>query len=82
MTELNPQPLPPKAIRVQVPEAIMNDLDAFQKVHASILNQVGCARCTSGLQFIWQNYENWVVDGVGNVSPVANGAAINIGREG
>lgn len=77
-----PATIAAEAIRVQVPEVIMHDLDAFQKVHASILDQVDCPGCTSGVQFIWQNYENLVVDGVGNVSPVANGAAVNILPEG
>jgi hypothetical protein len=71
MSELNPQPLPPRAVRVAVPGEILNDLERFQKVQASILGRVGCAGCTSGLQLIWQNYENWVVDLEGRVHPGA-----------
>ena len=33
MAELNPQPLPPgRDVRISVPTAILNDLDAFQQV--------------------------------------------------
>lgn len=69
MTDLNPQPLPP-VIRVSVPTEIMNDLERFQKVQASVLGHGGCNTCTSGLQIIWQNYENWFVDLEGSVRPV------------
>jgi hypothetical protein len=73
MNELNPQPLPPKAIRVSVPVEVLNDLERFQKVQASLLGRAGCAACTSGLQIIWQNFENWVVDVKGEVRPVITG---------
>ena len=42
MTDLNPQPLPPlRVVNVELPHAIMNDLDAFQKVQASLLHLAG-----------------------------------------
>lgn len=77
MAELNPQPLPPGgAVRVQVPSEILNDLDRFQKVQATILGRLGCTGCTSGIQLIWQNYENWVVDGAGGVHPMVSGDVV------
>jgi hypothetical protein len=76
MSELNPQPLPPRAVRVAVPGEIFNDLERFQKVQASILGRAGCPGCTSGLQIIWQNYENWVVDLEGAVHPAIPGALV------
>ncbi len=70
MSDLNPQPLPPRYISVQLPSAVFNDLDSFQKVHASVLDLAGCRGCTSGIQVKWQQYENYVVGLDGNVSPV------------
>jgi hypothetical protein len=76
MTELNPQPLPPRAIRVTLPNEIFHDLDRFQKVQASVLAQAGCPTCTSGLQINWHNFEDWVVDLDGAVSPVLTNGAL------
>lgn len=70
MADLNPQPLPPGAIRVAVPHEILNDLERFQKVQASVLNRAGCPHCTSGLQIDWLHYKDWVVDPAGEVQPV------------
>jgi hypothetical protein len=70
MSELNPQPLPPRTIRVAVPTEILNDLSRFQKVQASVLGRAGHPGCTSGLQIDWHEYENWVVDLEGEVRPV------------
>lgn len=81
MSELNPQPLPPRAVRVAVPGEIFNDLERFQKVQASILGRLGCPGCTSGLQILWHDYENWVVDVEGSVRPVAPGAVLGIRGE-
>lgn len=81
MSELNPQPLPPRAIRVEVPGDILTDLDRFQKVQASLLARLGCAGCTSGKQIIWQDYENWVVDFEGSVRPAAVGEALGTRSE-
>jgi hypothetical protein len=76
MSELNPQPLPPRAVQVAVPGDILGDLERFQKVQASLLARLGCAGCTSGKQIIWQDYENWVVDVEGSVRPVAVGEVL------
>jgi hypothetical protein len=79
MSDLNPQPLPPRAIGVSVPHEILHDLDRFQKVQASILGRVGCPHCTSGYQFDWHIYENWAVDQAGRVHPEAMAAEIREG---
>jgi hypothetical protein len=73
MSDLNPQPLPPRQVRVQVMGGVLNDLEKFQKVQASLLGHLGCPGCTSGLQVIWQNYENWAVNAAGAISPVPSG---------
>lgn len=79
MSELNPQPLPPRRIRVAVPGEIMNDLERFQKVQASVLGRVGgCSHCTSGLQIDWHEYEQWVVDVEGAVHPIAPAAVLGV----
>jgi hypothetical protein len=75
MSELNPQPLPPRAVRVAAPAEILNDLGRFQKAQASLLGRAGCPGCTSGLQIIWENYENWVVNLEGEVRPAELGGA-------
>jgi hypothetical protein len=82
MSDLNPQPLPPRRVQVQVPVEIMNDLESFQKVQASLLGRLGCLGCTSGIQFVWQNYENWVVDRAGEIHPVVPGETLGALREG
>ena len=73
---LNPQPLPPgrSIIRVRAPAEILNNLDRFQEVQASLLAKAGHPGCTSGMQFLWQVYEEWVVDPSGEVNPVIGGA--------
>lgn len=70
MAELSPQPLPPRVVNVELPNTIMNDLESFQKVQASLLNLAGCPQCTSGIQFQFRQYENFFVSPAGEVSPV------------
>ena len=72
MAELNPQPLPPRVVNVDLPPAILNDLEAFQKVQASLLELAGCRTCTSGIQFRYRQYENFFVSPEGEISPVSN----------
>jgi hypothetical protein len=45
---LNPQPLPPKAIRVMLTRDVAFDLAKMQKVTASVLERLGCGGCHSG----------------------------------
>jgi len=70
MPELNPQPLPPKEIRITAPAVMLANLDSFQKIQAAVLNQAGCPNCHSGLRLIWQEFSEYEVDGEGRVSPV------------
>ncbi len=51
MSELNPQPLPPRevAVTVHLPGAVLGDLESFQKVQASIFDRFGCGGCNSGI---------------------------------
>lgn len=74
--ELNPQPLPPgRTIRVSVPASVMFDLEKFQRAQASVLAQVGCPYCTSGVNIFWQTYSEYVVDPSGEARPVFGGSA-------
>ena len=75
---LNPQPLPPRQIPVHVPAEILNNLEAFQRVQASLLTKAGHPGCTSGMQFVWQAYEEWAVDPSGEVQPVVNGGGLTL----
>lgn len=71
MAELNPQPLPPgRHITVRMPAEALFDLEAFQRVQASVLAQCGCRTCTSGHNFLWQAFEEYVVNPSGEVRPV------------
>lgn len=51
---LNPQPLPPRSVRVMLTRDVAYDLGKMQKVTASVLNRLGCGGCHSGhlLEFI------------------------------
>ena len=71
MADLNPQPLPPRAIGVAIPASIVYDLEAFQKVQRSVLGHLGCDACTSGIDLRFHVYENFLVSPKGEVSPVA-----------
>ena len=68
--DLNPQPLPPKEIRITAPAGVLTNLDAFQKAQAAVLNQAGCPGCHSGLRLIWQEFSEYEIDVEGRVSPV------------
>jgi hypothetical protein len=68
--------LPPgdKLIRVHASAEVLNSLEKFQEVQASLLAKAGHPGCTSGMQFLWQAYSEWVVDPSGEVNPVIAGA--------
>jgi hypothetical protein len=76
MPDLNPQPLPPRAIDVHLPASILNDLQAFQKVQASLLDRAGCPGCTSGIQFRWRQYENYLVGLKGDIHELPGHEAV------
>jgi hypothetical protein len=78
MSDLNPQPLPPRAIDVQLPATIFNDLEAFQKVQASLLELAGCPGCTSGIQFRWRQLESYIVSPKGEIRALPNQEAFRL----
>jgi hypothetical protein len=57
-------------IRITAPAAVLNNLEEFQRVQAEILGQSGCITCTSGYHLIWQTYNEFAVDGAGDVVAV------------
>jgi hypothetical protein len=62
MAELNPQPLPPRdVVRVFVPSRVAYNLEAMQKVTASVLDRLGCGQCHSGRILDFQSLDNFVV---------------------
>ena len=63
MAELNPQPLPPRSkVSVYVPTKVLYDLEAMQKITASVLDKLGCGACHSGRILDFQELEQFVVD--------------------
>jgi hypothetical protein len=75
-SELNPQPLPPgraDVIRVSAPGSVLNNLETFQRVQASVLKRVGCPTCTSGMHLLWQAFTDFTVNEAGEVRSVAPG---------
>ena len=74
MAELNPQPLPPgRSVRISAPASVLNNLEAFQKAQAGVLRQAGCPTCTSGLNLLWREFTDFMVNEAGEVRPVAPG---------
>ncbi len=80
MPELNPQPLPPKSIRVHVPVAALHDIERFQEIQSSVLGELGCGGCTSGYDLLWQHYTDYAVNPAGQVQPLIGPGTIGIGR--
>ncbi len=77
MPSLSPQPLPPgRTITVRMQPELMYDLEAFQRVQASVLDRLGCGGCTSGHQFLFQAFEEFVVNEAGEVLPMAGGKVV------
>ena len=50
-SDLNPQPLPPRATTIYAAREVMYDLDKFQRALASVLDRAGHGGCTSGLHW-------------------------------
>jgi hypothetical protein len=72
MSELNPQPLPPRevSVTVHVPEEILGNLEAFQKVQASVFDRFGCGGCNSGIVIDWKRFAEFVVTPDLQIQPV------------
>jgi hypothetical protein len=64
MTELNPQPLPPRAnlVRVHVPTTVAYDLEKLQKVTTAVLEKLGCGGCHSGRTLEFVHLDEFVVE--------------------
>lgn len=67
--ELNPQPLPPGAespvgqrTTVTLPRAVANDLSKLQSLVATIAGRLGCQGCTSGLDILFRQELEFLVD--------------------
>lgn len=61
MSELNPQPLPPRAVTVNIPYGVYSDLEKFQHVQKSVFDLLGCGNCNSGYQIDWRHFQEFVV---------------------
>ena len=59
---LNPQPLPPRAIRVMLTHDVAYDLGKMQKVTAAVLGRLGCGGCHSGHILDFQVIRDFVVN--------------------
>ena len=64
MTDLNPQPLPPRGdrVRVFVPNDVAFDLKKMNKITASVLAKLGCGGCHSGRILDFVSLQNFVVN--------------------
>ena len=63
MSELNPQPLPPRTtVSVYVPSRVLYDLDAMHKITAEVLGKLGCGGCHSGRILDFLELEQFVVN--------------------
>jgi len=80
MSELNPQPIPPGEVRVtvHVPTAILANLDAFQKVQASIFDRFGCGGCNSGVLIDFRHLQEFYVTPNLDVHPVLSAGLLEI----
>lgn len=81
MSELNPQPLPPRevAVTVHVPGEVLGNLESFQKVQAGIFDRFGCGECNSGIMIDWRRFEEFYVTPDLRVEPVAPARQLGIG---
>jgi hypothetical protein len=71
MAELNPQPLPPRAVRINVTPDIAFDIDKTERIRRSVLEQLGCPGCTSGHVLDFHVLDEFVVHPENlNVTPV------------
>ncbi|MGW6378166.1 hypothetical protein ACWFRB_19110 [Rhodococcus sp. NPDC055112] len=62
MTELNPQPLLPKVVRIHVTREIAYDLDKTEKIRANVMDKLGCRGCTSGHILDFHVIDEFIVD--------------------
>jgi hypothetical protein len=51
-----------RSVRVRLPAEVAFDLDKFQEVQKSILDELGCRACCSGWDIIWDTQRDFIVD--------------------
>lgn len=61
MSDLNPQPLPPQEVSVNIPFEVYTDLEKFQTVQRSVFDMLGCGNCNSGYAIDWKHFREFVV---------------------
>jgi hypothetical protein len=62
MADLNPQPLPPGRVSIQVPPKALYDLESMQKITAQVLDKLGCGGCHSGRILHFHELSQFVVN--------------------
>lgn len=77
--DLNPQPLPPRAVSIYASREVLWDLGRFTKALESILDRAGHTGCTSGLQLDWRQFEQFVINDKLEAVPFAGDRAIGLG---
>jgi hypothetical protein len=61
MAELNPQPLPPREIRVHVARDVLHNAESMRTVVSNLLGKLGCPTCHSGFDFRFIEQSDFVV---------------------
>jgi hypothetical protein len=69
MTDIH-RGLAARQVRVTAPATVLNDFEQFQKALQGVLGLAGCPQCTSGMNFIWQEFEDYTVSAEGEIRPV------------
>ena len=69
-------PTPERVVRVTLPAKVANDLKAFQKVQASILDRLGCGACCSGHDIRYDTVRSFAVDDKLNIHEGVSGIII------
>ena len=62
MAELNPQPIPPGVVRINISSEVAYDLDKMQKITAEVLSRIGCGGCHSGRILDFVHLDEFVVN--------------------
>jgi hypothetical protein len=62
MAELNPQPIPPGRVRINITSEVAFDLEKMQKITAQVLEQLGCGGCHSGRVLDFVHLDEFVVN--------------------
>jgi hypothetical protein len=63
-----------RQVRVSAPASVLYNFEQFQKALQGVLGLSGCPMCTSGMNFIWQEFQEYTVSAEGEVRPVTTPA--------